>query len=191
MKTLSLLFIPIIFLLHPTLDADLTDLKKQKETIDQYAYKHRKEMLVFLKLEGKSKLIRPKTEDLPDNAEYIYNVLKDESGRIILIEQIPCSQSGDWYIEWKHYFDTDGNAFCFSNRQSIFNDSVKGGVVVEELVKYYSKEFRPLESKSKLTDKDDKTISRKVSEFDFRDYKYSIYKNAEECLNAFHIILNK
>ena len=191
MKTLSLLFIPVILLLHPTLDADLTVLKKRKETIDQYEYKHRKEMMVFLKLEGKSKLIRAKTQDLPDNAEYIYNVLKDESGRIILIEQIPCSQSGDWYIEWKHYFDTDGNTFCFSNRQSIFNDSVKGGVVVEELVKYYNKEFRLLESKSKLTDKDDKTISRKESEFDFRDYKYSIYKNANECLNAFHIILNK
>lgn len=151
MKTLLLLLAPLLFLTPPILD-HLTEIKKKKVEIDQYEFKHRKEMMVFLKLEGKSKLIKPKTEDLPDNAEYIYNVLKDGSGRIILIEQIPCSQSGDWYVEWKHYFDADGNTFCFSNRQTVFNDSVKGRVVGEELVKYYSTEFKLLESKSRLVD---------------------------------------
>jgi hypothetical protein len=68
---------------------------------------------------------------------------------------------------------------------------VKGGVVVEELTTYYNKGFKTIESKSRLTDKDDKTISRKRSEFDFRNYKYNIYKNVNECLNAFHIVINK
>jgi hypothetical protein len=59
--------------------------------------------------------------------------------------------------------------------------------VVEETVDFFNTEFKQIESKSRLTDKDDKTIPRKKSEFDFRDYKYNIYKNANQCLNAFHI----
>mgnify|MGYP006951104563 CR=1 FL=1 len=190
MKTLLLLFASLLTYISVPANR-LTEIKKKKAEIDQYEFKHRKEMITLLKLEGKNKLIKSKTEDLPDDAEYVYNVLKDGSGHIILIEQIPCSQSGDWYIEWKHYFDTDGNTFCFSNRQSIFNDDVKGGVVVEETVNYYNTEFKQIESKSRLTDKDDKTMSQKKNEFDFRDYKYNIYKNANECMKAFHIILNK
>lgn len=190
MKTLLLLLVALSIYISVPADR-LSEIKKKKAEIDQYEFKHRKGMITFIKLKDKSKLVRAKTEDLPDDAEYVYNVLKDESGHIILIEQIPYSQSGDWYIEWKHYFGADGNTFCFSNRQSIFNDDVKGGVVVEEMVNYYDTEFKQIESKSRLTDKDDKTISRKKSEFDFRDYKYNIYKNAKECLKAFHVILNK
>jgi len=186
MKTLLLLFASL--LTYISIPADhLTEIKKKQAEIDQYEFKHRKETITLVKLEGKSKLIKPKSEDLPDDAEYEYNVLKDGSGRIVLIEQIPCSQSGDWYIEWKHYFDADGKTFCFSDRQSIFNDEVKGGVVVDETVNYYNIEFKKIESKSRMTDKDDKAISRKKSEFDFRDYKYSIYKNVDECLKAYHI----
>jgi hypothetical protein len=167
----------------------LAEIKKKKTEIDQYEFKHRKGILTFVKRAGKSKLIKTKTDDFPDDTEYVYNLLKDDSGHIILIEQIPYSQSGDWYIERKHYFDIDGKTFCFSNRQSIFNDDVKGGVVVEETVNYYNSEFKQIESKTRLTDKDDKTISRNIREFDFHDDKYSIYKNVNECLNAFHISL--
>src|ERR1700749_1752576 len=113
MKTLSLLFFPIILLLCKSEPVtDLVDLKKKKAAIDQYEYQHRKEMVVFIKLEGKKKLIRAKNENWPDDTEYIYNVLKDGSGKIILTEQIPYSQSGDWYVEWKHYFDDTGNTFA-------------------------------------------------------------------------------
>src|ERR1700761_6016690 len=129
MKTLLLLFVSLLTYISVSVD-DLAEIKKEKAEIDQYEFKHRKEMMTLVKLEGKSKLIKPKTEDVPDDAEYVYNVLKGRSGHIILIEQIPYSQSGDWYIEWKHYFDNKGNTFCFSDRQSIFNDNVKGGVVV-------------------------------------------------------------
>jgi len=168
----------------------LTEIKKKKAEIDHYEFKHRNEIITFVKLEGKSKLIKTKTDDFPDDTEYVYNLLKDDSGHIVLIEQIPHSQSGDWYIEWKHYFDANGKTFCFSNRQSVFNDDVNGGVAVDETVDYYNTEFKQIESKSRLTDKDDKTISRNKGEFDFRDNKYNIYKNANECLKAFHINLN-
>lgn len=190
MKTLLLLFISLVAYISVPAD-HLTEIKKKKAEIDQYELKHRNEIITLVKLDGKNKLIKPKTEDLPDDAEYVYNVVKDEAGHIVLIEQIPYSQSGDWYIEWKHYFDANGNTLCFSNRQSIFTDDVKGGVVVEETVNYYDADFKQIESKSRLTDKDDKTISRKKSEFDFRDYKYSMYKNVDECLKAFHIVLNQ
>lgn len=189
MKTLLLLFASLwIYISIPT--DHLTEIKKKKAEIDQYEFKHRNEIITFIKREGKGKLIKTKTDEFPDDTEYVYNLLKDDSGHIALIEQIPYSRSGDWYVEWKHYFDANGKTFCFSNRQSVFNDDVKGGVAVDEMVDYYNPEFNKIDSKSRLTDKDDKTLERKKSEFDFRDYKYGIYKNVGECLKAFHINLN-
>jgi hypothetical protein len=70
MKALLLLFASVLFS-APAHPDHLAEIKMKKTGIDQYEFKHRKEMLVFLKLEGKSKLIRPKTEDLPDDAEYV------------------------------------------------------------------------------------------------------------------------
>jgi hypothetical protein len=188
MKTLLLFIIPI-FLLSYTQAPTISELKKKKAAIDQYEYKHRNEIMVFVKLEGKKKLIRAKNEDWPDDTEYIYNVLKDTSGRIILTEQIPYSQSGDWYIEYKHYFDDSGNTFAFSKRETLFDESVKGGVAMEELFKYYNKNFKTLFQTSQLTDKDEKPLKRNKNEFNFRDDKYSIYKSINDCLKAYNISL--
>lgn len=188
MKTLSLSFIPLILLLCGSApDTNLVTLKNKKAAIDQYEYNHRKEMTVFIKLEGKKKLIRAKNENWPDYTEYIYNVLKDESGKIILTEQIPYSQSGDWYVEWKHYFDANGNIFAFSKRETVFDNGVKGGVAVEESLKYYDSNFKVVGQTSRLTDKDEKTLNRNKNEFNFRDDKFNIYRNVNDCLKGYHI----
>jgi hypothetical protein len=165
----------------------LATLKKRKVSIDQYEYKHRKEMIVLAKLTGKKELVKIKNENWPDNTEYIYNILKDSTGRIILTEQIPYSESGDWYVEWKHYFDSNGNTFLFSKRETLFDESVKGGVVVEESLKYYDSNFKIIDHSSRLTDKDDKAIKRNMNDFNFRNDKYSIYKNLNDCLKAYDI----
>lgn len=188
MKTLLLILIPIIILFcKPWQDTRLVEFKKKKTAIDQYGYKHRKDMLTLVKLSGKETLVRVKNENWPDNTEYIYNILKDESGRVILTEQIPYSESGDWYVEWKHYFDADGKTFAFSKRETLFDESVKGGVAVEEFLTYYDVNFKMINQSFRLTDKDDKNINRNKKEFNFRDDKYNIYKNADDCLSAYHV----
>ena len=190
MKTLLLVFIAFCLpLLKQGPGHDINTLKNKKATLDQYEYKHRKDIIFLVKLTGKKNLKIVKEGDWPDDTEYIYSILRDAAGKIILIEQSPYSQSGDWYVEWKHYFDGKGNTFAFSRRETVFDESVKGGVAVEEFLTYYDVDFKAINRSFTLTDKDDRPIKRNKSDFNFRNDKYKIYKDVNECLLAYHIKL--
>ena len=196
MKALSLLLISIILLSKPSptalgspsnKDSVLSRLEKKRATIDKYVYKHQKEIIVLAKVSGKGNLVLVKNENWPDNTEYSYNVLKDSTGRTIMIAEMPYSESGDWYIEYKYYFDSNGKTFAFSKRETVFDDSVNGGIAMEELFKYYDGDYKMLAQIEKLTDKDEKPIKRNKSEFGFPEYKYNIYPNVNSCLVAYYI----
>jgi hypothetical protein len=168
-------------------DVNLTGLKISKEVIDKYVLNHKNAIIAFAKVSGKKNLVRVKNDNWPDETEYTYNIVKDNSGRIMMIAELPYSESGDWYIEYKHYFDENGKTFAFSESESIFNDEVKGGVVRKMLSKYYDANFRTLSQINSLLDKDGKPLAKNKNSFDFREYKYSIYKNLAECLAGYHI----
>lgn len=168
---------------------DYASLKQKKEAMDDYEFKHRKDLIFLIKLEGKKNLVRVKEGDWPDNTEYIYTILKGPTGEIMLIGESPYSQSGDWYIECKHYFNIDGKTFAFSKRESVFDDSVKGGVAMETYSWFYNDKFQIIKNDYRLTDKDDKLIKRNKNEFDFRDFTETIYKNGADCLQAYNIKL--
>jgi hypothetical protein len=194
MKTISLLLLIIFVQSEPTkikqgkADSLLANLKKKISDIDKYEYQHRKEMNTFISIEGKKGLKKVKNEDWPDDTEYIYHVLKDASGKVILTEQMPYSQSGDWYEEFKHYYDSDGKTIAFSKRETVFDESVKDGVVMQSTLKYYDKKFNLIAQTNNLNDSKGKLIKRKAIEFNFRDDKYVIYKTVNDCLKGYHII---
>jgi hypothetical protein len=170
-------------------DSTLAKLKSKKDAVDQYISKHKKDLIILVKIPGKEKLVVVKNEHWPEEIEYTYNILKNPAGKIVLIAQVPFSESGDWNIVYKHYFDEDGNVYAFSKEESIFNDNVKGGVVRNMLVNYYDKKFKNIAQTDRLTDKDNKSIKGDKSNYDFRDYKYDIYKTLNECLKGYNIQL--
>ena len=73
---------------------------------------------------------------------------------------MPYSESGDWYIEYRHYFDDNGKTFAFSRLGNIFAD-VKGGLAMEILLKYYDDNFKTINQTYRLTDKDEKNNKNK------------------------------
>jgi len=178
----------ILVNLLPQKDTILFSLKNKKAIVDQYLGKHDKAVIVFVKVPGKKNLIRVKNEKWPDEIEYTYNILKNSSGKIIFVAQIPYSESGDWNIEYKHYFDEQGNTYAFYREESIFGD-VKGGVLRKILLNYYDHNFNNINQVNSLTDKDYKLIKVNKDLYDFRDYKYSIYKNLNNCLAGYGIKL--
>lgn len=196
MKTLSTLII-ILFLLSVNgfgqskaiSDATfLESLQKKKTNTDKFEFKHQKQLLVFVKLSNKAKLVRITGADYPDNTDYIYTIIEDPMRRITAIEQVPYSESGDWYEEFKHYFDLRGNTFAFSIRTTVFDDSVKGGVAMWQLLNYYKPALNLLNHTTFLTDsKDNPLKGRKDTEFDFRHDPYHTYKSVDDCLKAYHI----
>lgn len=171
-------------------EASLISIKKEIYEIDKYKYQHQKEIITLISVEGKKGLIKMRTEDWPDNTEYIYCILKGPSGKVILTVQVPYSQSGDWYEEFKHYYNNDGKTIAFSKRVTVFDESVTGGVAVFSTLHYYGSNFNLISQTNKLTDVKGKSLKRKVNEFDFRDDKYTIYKNVKDCLAGYHIKLN-
>lgn len=169
----------------------LPELKKNREAIDKYSTKHTKSIIIYVKVPGKRKLVLVKNLNWPDEIEYTYDIYKNPTGKIIFIAQIPYSESGDWSIVCKHYFDENGNTFSFNREESIFDDNVAGGIVREKLTMYYDINFHKIGEVSRLTDKDNRPLgaSKKKGMYNFRDYEYKIYKNLSECLTAYNIPL--
>lgn len=197
MKALSLLLYSILFScsttsgqvkLSPAKNDSLVSFKKQKTDIDRYEFKHRKQLVILAKLHNRQKLVKMNNEDYPDNTDYIYTIVQDSTGRILAIEQSPYSESGDWYEEFKHYFDVNGKTFAFSIRNTVFDDSVKGGVAVYDVYNYYNTSFKLLAHFSQLKDVKGRSLkARKSKEFDFRNDPYHVYNNIYDCLKAYHI----
>jgi hypothetical protein len=171
----------------PVADSTLIKLKSKKAAIDNYLDKHPKAITVLVKVPGKENLVRVVGDKWPDEIEYTYNIIKDKAGKIILIAQTPESESGDWDIIYKHYFDENGNTFAFYQSEALFTDQVKGGVAGKELLRYYDPLFKTISQTNQLVDVDHKPLKAKESELDFREYKYSIYKNVKECLAGYGI----
>jgi hypothetical protein len=198
MKTLSLLSLSFVLLFgqpyhfKKTVTKDdeiLLTLKKRKAAIDKYLKSHKKEIILLAKVPKKNNLIMVKNGKWPEDAECSYNVLRDSSGKIIFVMQSPVSESGDWNIEYSHYFDDKGKTFAFIKQESIFNDEVKGGVVREIHLLYYDDNFKTLNQINNLLDKDDKPLLKNKGAFDFPEYKYVIYKNLNDCIIGYNIKL--
>lgn len=167
-------------------DSALTKLKNKRAAVDQFIIKHDKALIILVKVPGKTKLIKVINENWPDEIEYTYNILKDTTGRIILVSQIPFSQSGDWFITYTHYFDEKGNTYAFRKQTNIFDSDVKGGVIYETLLKYYDVNFSILKKNYTLQDKSGKTIKNN-GHVDIYQYKYATYKNLDACLKGYNI----
>jgi len=169
-------------------DTTLTKLKSKKAATDKYLKGHGKALIILVKLTGKKTLVPVKNEEWPDDIEYTYNILNDGSGRVILISQIPFSESGDWFITYTHYFDENGKTYAFEKRTNVFDSDVKGGVLYETLTKYYQADFREIGRLYTLKDKAGRSI-KNTGHVNMYYYKYDVFKNVEDCLKNYHIIL--
>ena len=170
-------------------DSTLSTVKGKKAAIDKYLEAHTKSVIVLVKVPGKKNLVFVKNEHWPDNVEYTYDIYKNPIGKIIFIAQTPYSESGDWNIIYKHYFDEHGNTCAFSKEESIFNDSVKGGVAREILLNYYDEKFKIINNSNILTDEDFHPIKGNIKAYEFPEYEYRVYKNVSQCLSAYHVRL--
>jgi hypothetical protein len=172
-------------------DSVLTSLKAKKIALDKYIGKHAKEVITLVKLPNKTRLQEIKNDKWPDEIEYSYNILRDPAGKIMMAVISPNSESGDWDVVYKYYFDDKGNTFAFYEDQSIFNDNVKGEVVRTTLLKYYADDFKIISQNTALLNKDWHPIKGKKANYNFFDFQSKIYKTARECLIGYKIQLPK
>jgi len=167
-------------------DSTLLKLKNKKTAADRSIKKNSDDLIILVKLPGKKTLVRIVNGEWPEEIEYTYNVLKDPAGRVILVSQVPYSESGDWFITYTHYFDEYGKTYAFRKETNVFDDDVKGGIVFETLLKYYNTDFKVMKQFYTLQDKGGKAI-KDNGHIDIYRYKYAVFKKVGDCLKAYNI----
>jgi hypothetical protein len=200
MKNLVLLFLPAICIMlfnsnytnrhnHSETNYLLKSLIREKANTDKLLSDQNNKLIVLVKVPGSNDLVLVKNDKWPETVEYTYNVLKNAAGKIILVAQIPYSESGDWNIQYKYYFDTEGKTFAFERNANFFNSECTDGAAHEVIDKYYDRDFKTLNETYKLTNEKHKALikAKCTSPYDFTDYK--IYKNVNACLADFKINL--
>lgn len=143
----------------------LERLQYQKSVIDSLFIKDRDQVIVLARLAPKGKLVQVMTDSVPENTETVFYMLKDSSGQIISISEIPESESGDWFIVSTHYFDQHGSTFAYDNQTNFFNSLCTDGIAYETVTKFYNSNFQLIDSVYKLVDENNKSLQRDSCQF--------------------------
>ncbi|MES2379333.1 MAG: hypothetical protein V4553_22265 [Bacteroidota bacterium] len=183
MKTLSLIILLVFF------QDNLDILQKKKIDIHRYRFSRKSRVIVFADTPGCKAPIRIISSQKPDNTQCLYNVVRDSIGKIVCIAKILYDDNIDGEFTYEHYFDEDSKTFAFDRGELIPSNKVKDHLVRAIDLKYYGKRFNIIGQSSTLQDGYQKLNNADKKEFNFPNYKYTIYKNVDECLKGYNIKL--
>ena len=158
----------------------LEQLKVQKAQIDSRC-KNLSSLLVFARVHNSKRLLPIKNGNFPEDVETSFNVLKNNNGRIIYIFESPTSESGDWDISYRSYYDTSGKIFAFERQEHFFNSECTEGAAHELLVKYFDKQGAVISSQYSLRDDQKKALDSKRCSYPY-DKPYVISKDLNSYL---------
>lgn len=158
------------------------DPKRHKKLIDSLA-NNTNSLIVYAKVPNSKNLVAIKNGKFPDAVETSYNLLKNKDGKVIYIFESPFSESGDWDIAYRSYFNQDGQLFAFERKAGFFNSECTDDAAHETLIKYYNKDFSVTDSTYTLTDDNKKPLVKSKCVFNY-DYPYKVYPTANSYLKA-------
>lgn len=166
----------------------LAILQNRKDSIDKASLRDTDSLLAFVKMRDKERLIKIYNGKFPeDSIECTYNILLS-NGRVLLIMSSPYSESGDWDLEYTHYFDADGRTFAYQKRANAFalpND----GVAYETTLDYFGPGLKRIRHSYKLVDQNDKPLGKEYAFDRGPAIDDKLYPTAVKCLKAYHIDL--
>jgi hypothetical protein len=150
------------------------DIKKAKQHIDSLT-KDTNQLIVLVKVPGSNKLLPVKGDNYPEEIETTYNLFKDKEGKIIYVVEVPQSESGDWFIDYKSYFNSSGKLIAFTREANFFNSECvaeDSEPAHETLTKYYT-----------LNDNNSKALKKSLCVFNY-NYPYKIIKTLDNYLKV-------
>jgi TonB family protein len=142
---------------------------------------------IYIKVASFETITRVLESEIPDEYEILYELF-EENNSVYKITQLISSESGDWSINLKYYFDSDGNVFIIEKKTSQFNSNC-GEVIFETITKLIDINNDKTLKIINLEDGKGKQIKRKNC--DLYDYKFKIYKNIEDYLENNKININE
>ncbi|NNU33158.1 hypothetical protein HK413_01360 [Mucilaginibacter sp. S1162] len=169
----------------------MTTLKKKKTDIHRYRFSRQSRVSVFADTPGSKAPMKIISFQKPDNTQCLYNVVRDSIGKIVCIAKILYDDNINAEFIYEHYFDEDNKTFAFDRRELITtaDEAISGGAVSDFYSKYFDRSFKVIGQENYLTNGIYQPIKADKDKFIFPDYKYTIYKNVEECLKGYKIKL--
>jgi len=159
----------------------LPQLIQQKKGIDTLFQQRKGTFLVFAKQEDSLVPVQIFGTDFPENIATTYNILKDRSGKIVRISEMPYSETGDWQIIYNYYFDTLEKTFAFEKQTDFFNSLCTPGIAHEKETIFYDSNFQKLDSAFSLVDENYHRLKKDSCDFPY-DYPYKISSNLSDYL---------
>src|SRR5690606_31196638 len=99
-------------------------------------------------------------------------------GRFRYFVEIPFSDSGDWFIAYKSYYNIEGRLIAFQKETNFFNNECTDEVAHEVSLKYYNSQFELIDSVYTLTDSDKNPLKRSSCFFPY-NYPFKIYRTVQ------------
>jgi hypothetical protein len=138
----------------------LTD-QREKERLEIKNQISTDRLIILVKVRGQADLKKVIDQNWPADIETTYNIFKNQRGQIIYLGEFPTSQSGDWTLGLKHYFDDNGKLISFEKRLSYFNEDCTDGAVVETIIELYDNDFKVIKTTKSQTDHEGRELKVK------------------------------
>jgi hypothetical protein len=158
----------------------LERLNYQKVNIDTLIIHSTHKLIVSAKLINKDKPIQLR-DIVPDSVETIFGILQDSLGHTIFALEQPLSESGDWIIILKHYFDNEGKTFAFEKQTNFFNSICTSGSAYETKTEFYDIDFQLIGNNYKLVDEKNNSLAKDSCVFNY-NYPYKVSPDIEDYL---------
>lgn len=154
----------------------------QKSAIDTLFSNSKDKLLVLAKITEDSEAIEIRNAEFPGTIASAINILRDEWGKVICVAEFPYSESGDWWVGQRHYFDAEGKTFAFEQQASQFNSGCTEGAVYETSVGYYDTNFKRTSVAYSLVD--EQGMPLQPDQCDLYKFEYIVYPDLETLLEA-------
>lgn len=115
----------------------------------------------------------------PDSIITSYNIYKNDENEIVLIGEYPYSESGNWYIEYLNYFNSNGNLLAFQNNSITHNSQCSETSVTMRNIKLYDNDFSLIGNYKDTLDTEQNEV---INCEDLYDYNYQISKKLKNYL---------
>jgi hypothetical protein len=133
---------------------------------------------VFTKVPNQEVPLPVKNRNYPKKIEAIYQVCQDSLGRIIYLAESPFSESGDWDIVYRSYFDARGRIFAFERTAGFFNSTCTKGALYETMIKFFDPQGQVMATEQSYQDENGKAIRDKPCDFPY-NLPYEVVTDVE------------
>ncbi len=168
----------------PSPPNSVDSIDKWVAVIDSFSRLDTTNFLVFVRLSKSDSIVQVFNRQWPEDIDATYNIYLTPERKILKCAEIPFSESGDWAVNFVHYFDAEGRTRLFVYTASYFNSECTE-ILRERKELYFDSSFTQIRKVSGLFDKDWKPIDSTGCVFNY-NFPYVVSPNVDSLFHYLH-----